>query len=88
MEWPLLSCVACHDLVEAIKESHELGICRLQVWHRRAERDPELSFHECMEWPLLSRLACHDLLGPIRELHRIYAEPSPDELMEWLLRLR
>ena len=106
MEWPLLSCVACHDLVEAIKESHELGICRLQVWRRRAERDaglsrawrdPELSFHECMEWPLLS---CHDWVGPIRELHRTYrlpevprlaerdAEPSLDELMEWLLRPR
>ena len=96
MEWPFLSCVACLDLVEAIKELHELDIYRLRVVRRRPERDPGLSFHECMKRPLLSSVAGLDLVGAIQELHRIYrlpevprlaerdAEPSFDELKEWL----
>ena len=105
IEWPFLSCVACHHLVEAIKELHELDIYRLQVVRRRAERDaglsraerdPELSFHECMVWPLPSFVAVHDLVGTTEELRWIYRlpvvlclaerdpEPSFDELKEWL----
>ena len=97
MEWPLLSCVTCHDLVEAIKEFHELKICRLRVMRlhlraerdagtSRAERDPEPSCYRCMEWPFLSCVACHDLVVATKELLRIcrYAEPSFDELKEWL----
>ena len=82
MKWPLLSCVACHDLVEAIKEFHELKISRLRVMRlhlraehdagtSRAERDPEPSCHKCMEWPFLSCVACHDLVEAIKELHEL-----------------
>ena len=109
MEWPLLLCVACHDLVQVIEALYQVDICTLQLVRReakrdaglsRAERGPELSFHECMEWPLLSFFAGDDLVGAIEELHRIDrlpevprlakrdAEPSFRELMRWLLRPR